>query len=159
MRVTRRHAGAVDTTMRMRAGALLIVIASLVAVVESQATSGASPRVASQSPRRTATVAVVTTTEFRVAVVATRLNGASPPTAEVRVGLARRVQGNWREFGERRLGERYFWNVLSRPHAICRLEIETVGTRRSSGSQLTVQLLLSPSVGCGRIYRVPLPTR
>jgi predicted dithiol-disulfide oxidoreductase (DUF899 family) len=37
--------------------------------------------------------------------------------------------------------------------------IKTVGTRRSSGSQLTVQLLLSPSVGCGRIYRVPLPTR
>jgi hypothetical protein len=77
----------------------------------------------------------------------------------VRVGLARRVQRGWREFDERRLGERYFWNVVSRPHAICRLQIETVGTRRRPGSRVTVQLFLSLSVGCGRVYRIPLPTR
>jgi Arylmalonate decarboxylase len=56
------------------------------------------------------------TQEFRVAVVATRLSGGSPPTAEVRVGFARRVRGRWREFDERRLGERYFWNTVSGPH-------------------------------------------
>jgi hypothetical protein len=133
--------------------------ASLVGLVGAQSTSGASGRVAPQSPPRTAAVAVVTTREFRVAVVATRLNGASPATADVRVGLARRVRGSWREFGERRLGERYFWNVVSGAHSVCRLEIETVGTRRRPGSQVTVQLLLSPSVGCGPTYRIPLPTR
>jgi hypothetical protein len=133
--------------------------ASLVGLAGAQSTSGASGRDALQSPPRTATVAVVTTQEFRVAVVATRLNGASPATADVRVGLARRVRGSWREFGERRLGERYFWNVVSGAHSVCRLEIETVGTRRRPGSQVTVQLLLSPSVGCGRTYRIPLPTR
>jgi hypothetical protein len=132
---------------------------SLVTLGGGQSTPGASAHVAPQSPPRTATVAVVTTQEFHVAVVAKRLNGASPATADVRVGLARRVRGSWREFGERRLGERYFWNVVSGAHSVCRLEIETVGTRRRPGSQVTVQLLLSPSVGCGRTYRIPLPTR
>jgi hypothetical protein len=56
---------------------------------------------------RKATVAIVTTKEFRVAVVAIRLSGA-PPTADLRVGLARRAGGRWREFAEHHLGERYF---------------------------------------------------
>jgi hypothetical protein len=125
----------------------------------SQSTATGSRSAARQSAPRTATVAVVTTREFRVAVIATRLSGASPPTAEVRVGLARRIGNSWREFGERRLDATYFWNTVSRPHAICRLAIETVGTRRAAGSQATVQLLLTPSVGCGRTYRISLPTR
>jgi hypothetical protein len=132
---------------------------SLLALTGAQSTAMGSGGSAAQSDARTATVAVVTTQEFRVAVVATRLSNGSAPTAEVRVGFARRVRGSWREFDERRLGERYFWNTVSRPHAICRLQIATVGMRRSPGSHVTVQMLLSPSVGCGRIYRFPLPTR
>jgi hypothetical protein len=110
----------------------------------------------SDVPRK-ATVAIVTTKEFRVAVVAIRLSGV-PPTADLRVGLARRAGGRWREVAEHRLGERYFWNTVSHPHAVCRLEIVTVGTRHSPRSRVIVQLLLSPSLGCGRIYRIPLPT-
>jgi hypothetical protein len=139
--------------------AVAALASSLVALAGPQSTAMGSRSGASQSAPRTATVAVVTTQEFRVAVVATRLSGASPPTAEVRVGFARRAGGSWREFDEQRLRERYFWNTGSRPHAICRLEIATVGTRRLPGSQVIVQLLLSPSVGCGRMYRIPLPTR
>jgi hypothetical protein len=95
----------------------------------------------------------------RVAVVATRLSGASPPTAEVRVELARRVGSSSQEFDEQRLREGYFWNTVSRPQALCRLEITTVGTRHTPGSRVSVQLLLSPSVGYGRMYRFALPTR
>jgi hypothetical protein len=139
--------------------AVTALASSLVAFAASQSTAMGSPSGAQQSAVRTATVAVVMTREFRVAVVATRSSGASPPTAEVRVGLARRVGGGWREFGEKRLGETNFWNTVSRPHAICRLEIATAGTGRGSRSRVTVQLLVSPSIGCGRVYRFRLPTR
>src|SRR4029450_5678497 len=72
-----------------------------------------------------------------------------PVTAKMRVGVARRVGGSWREFAERRLGEQYFWKTVSRPHAICRLAIETVGTRRRPGSRVIVRLLLSPRSAAG----------
>ena len=139
--------------------AVAALVSSLVALAGSQSTAKGSRSDAPQTAPRTATVAAVTTQEFRVAVVATRLNGASPPTAEVRVGFARRVGSSWREFDEQRLRERYFWNTVSRPHALCRLEVTTAGTRSSPASRVTVQLLLSPSVGCGRIHRFPLPSR
>jgi hypothetical protein len=140
--------------------ASLSALASLLAALVAQPPSAAgSPSGVRQSVPRTATVVVVTSQEFRVAVIARQVSGGSTPTAEVRVGVARRVGGSWREFAERRLGEEYFWKTVSRPHAICRLAIETVGTRRRPGSQVTVRLLISPSIGCGRTYTLPLPTR
>jgi hypothetical protein len=137
----------------------LVALAALALPLFALAGSQSEAMASRSAVPQTATVAILTTPEFRVAIVARRLMGASPATAEVRLGFARRVGSSWREFDERRLGERYFWNTVSRPHAICRLEISTVGTRRSPGARVTVQLLLSPSVGCGRTYRFPLPTR
>jgi hypothetical protein len=93
--------------------AVTALASSLVAFAASQSTAMGSPSGAQQSAVRTATVAVVMTREFRVAIVATRSSGASPPTAEVRVGLARRVGAGWREPGEKRLGETNFWNTVS----------------------------------------------
>jgi hypothetical protein len=142
-------------TRRLLATAALTL---LVGLAVSQ-TAGVSSRSEMRQQPRIANVGVITTHDFRVAVVARRLAGGSTPAAEVRVGLARRIQGSWRELPERKLGETYFWNTVSDAHAICRLQIETVGTRRRPGSQVTVQLLLSPSLGCGRVYRLPLPTR
>jgi hypothetical protein len=126
--------------------------ASLLAVLTLGSTSAESQP---GSPR-IATVAVVTTKDFRVAILAKRLTGGSAPTAEVRVGLARRVGGGWRELGERRLGETYFWHAVSAPRAVCRLAIATTGARSSFQPYVTVRLLLSPSLGCGRPYRIPL---
>jgi EmrB/QacA subfamily drug resistance transporter len=74
----------------------------------------------------------------------------------VRVGLARRVDGGWREVDELRLDETDFWRT-SAAHALCRLALGTAGTQRSFRPYLTVQVLLSPSLGCGRAYRIPLP--
>jgi hypothetical protein len=128
------------------------VVASLVAVA-ALLTPSAEPR---PSVAPTATVALVTTSDFRVAVAARRLASGSAPTAEVRVGLARRVGTGWRELGERRLDETYFWRTVRGPRAVCRLVIRTAGTRPSFRPYVTVQLLLSPSLGCGRTYRIPL---
>jgi hypothetical protein len=138
------------------ATALASVLAAL-AASQAMARDAGSDR--SHGAARTATIAVVTTQEVRVAVVARRVTRGPAPTAEVRVGLARRVGGSWREFAEQRLSETYFWNTVIGPHSFCRLAIETVATRRRPGSQVKVQLLLSPSVGCGRVYSIPLPTR
>jgi hypothetical protein len=137
---------------RMRV--MTMLVASLVALAALLSPS-ADPR---PSAAPTATVALVTTSDFRVAVAARRLNSGSAPTAEVRVGLARRVGASWRELGERRLDETYFWRTLSGPRAVCRLAIATAGTRPSFSPYATVQLLLSPSLGCGRMYRIPIAT-
>jgi len=75
----------------------------------------------------------------------------------VRVGLARRVDGGWREVDELRLDETDFWRTVSGPRALCLLALGTAGTQRSFRPYLTVQVLLSPSLGCGRAYRIPLP--
>jgi hypothetical protein len=48
-------------------------------------------------------------------------------------------------------------DTVSHPHAVCRLEVVTASTRHSPRSRVIVQLLLSPSLGCGRIYRYPSP--
>jgi hypothetical protein len=133
-----------------------IAAAALVALATLQPTGAGSQSDAHQGAARVATIAVITTQDFRVAVVARRLDGGSTPTADVRVGVARRVGGSWRESGETRLGETYFWNTVSGARAVCRLEIKTAATGSASGPHVTVQLLLSPSLGCGRTYRVPL---
>jgi hypothetical protein len=136
----------------------MVALTLLVGLAVSQSTA-VSSRSGTRQRARITNVGVITTHDFRVAVVARRLAGGSTPTAEVRVGLARRVQATWRELPERKLGETYFWNTVSGAHAICRLEIESVGARHRPASQVTVQLLLSPSVGCASVYRIPLPTR
>lgn len=58
-----------------------------------------------------ASIASVTTQEFRVAVVATRLTGGATPTADVRVAIAQGIAGRWREKGETRLKGTYFWRT------------------------------------------------
>jgi hypothetical protein len=137
--------------MERAVGSRLLVVAVGAALVALAALSSASAE-----SRRTATVAVVTTQDFRAAVSARRLTGGPVPTAEVRVGLARRVGSGWRELGERRLEETYFWRTVSGPRAVCRLAIATAGARPSFQPYVTLQLLLSPSLGCGRTYRIPL---
>ena len=118
-----------------------------------------APREAAAGAERTAVLATLTTRDLRVAVVARRRDSGGTPTAEVRLGLARRVGGSWRELWERQLGETYFWNTLTGPRAVCRLAIASASSSPSFRPYVAVQLLLSPSLGCGRTYRVPLPSR
>lgn len=137
--------------------AIVVVASALLTAVAIQQTAAASQRDSSATAQRVATVGVVTTKDFRAVVVAERVSGESPPTAHVSVGYAWRIGGSWRELGEKRLGESYFWNSVTGPRAVCRLEIETVAPgQRSFRPAVTVRLLQSPSLGCGETYRIPL---
>jgi hypothetical protein len=137
-------------------GIRMLMVAAVGAAFVALAALSAASSESRTSAARTATVALVTTQDVRVAVVARRLAGGSPPMAEVRVGVARRVGGGWRELGEQRLEETYFWHTVSGPRALCRLALATTGARPSFRPYATVQLLLSPSLGCGRTHRIPL---
>ena len=145
---------------RMRAlVGVVAAAAALVGLVAALPVAPGAPRPSDASATRVASIATLTTRDFRVAVVARRLKGGATPTAEVRVGLAQLADGRWRELGERRLDDTYFWNVVRGPRAVCRLAIVTAGARPSFRPYVTVQLLLSPSLGCGRAYRLPLAAR
>jgi hypothetical protein len=137
-----------------------VLAASLLALMLLvPAAGGAMTRMQSAAPR-VASVATVETRDFRVAVVAYRVSGGAAPTAEVRLAIAQRsAGGGWRERGERRLEETYFWRTVSGPRSVCKLEIATPATLSSVRPHVTVQLLLSPSLGCGRAHRFPLPSR
>jgi hypothetical protein len=142
----------------MKHASVVAVAATLIVLAIALAPATASRNDASASAQRFASVGVITTADYRVAVVAQRMSG-SPPTAEVRVGYARRVGARWRELGERRLDETYFWRTVTGPRAVCRLEIETSGPGGRARPSVTVRLLLSPSLGCGDTYRIPLTAR
>jgi hypothetical protein len=137
--------------------ALLAALVVLLAIPHSSA--AASSGEMQSSAQRPSIVGVITTVDFRVVVVAERLSRESPPTAEVRVGFARRVGGRWRELGEKQLRETYFWRTVTGQRAVCRLEIETAGPGGRSRPYVTVRILQSPSLGCGPTYRIPLVSR
>ena len=137
-----------------------IALAAVVVLLAMLHSSAAASRGEVQaSAQRRGTVGLITTVDFRVAVVAERLSGESPPTAEVSVGFARRVGGRWRELGEKRLDETYFWRTVTGQRAVCRLEIETAGPGGRARPYVTVRILQSPSLGCGPTYRIPLASR
>jgi hypothetical protein len=100
------------------------------AFADIEPTNAGARREALPSAPRVVTVASVTTREFRVAVVARQMSAGAAPTAEVRAAVARRVNGSWREIGETRFRETYFWHTVAGPRAVCRLEIATTSTAR-----------------------------
>ena len=96
----------------------------------------------------TKTIATTTTTDFRVIVSATNLGGGGgAPEARVTVRAFERAGGAWRRTSDRRLAGPYFWKTITGPLAVCKLEIRTTGGR----PRALVQLLQSPSLGCGPI--------
>lgn len=152
--VARKAAGA---RHRPAIGAGLLSI-SLAALAMTLPAAGASTD-AQMTTKRAASVAIVTTRDFRVAVVAQRLDGGAAPTAEVRVAVAQRVASRWRERGETRLNETYFWRTITGPRAVCKLDVATATSPRGARPHVAVQLLRSPSLGCGPTHRIPLPDR
>lgn len=105
-----------------------------------------------QAPRTGKTIASTTTSDFRVVVNATNLGGGGgAPAAAVTVRTFERAGGDWRRTSERRLAGPYFWKTLTGPHAVCRLEIRTTAAKAGFRPHATVQLLRSPSLGCGPV--------
>jgi hypothetical protein len=137
-------------------GAMLLGLSLAALAVMLPSEAGAHSE--AQTAKRVATVATVTTFDFRVAVVAERIGGGTAPTAQVRAAIAQRIGGGWRERRELRLRESYFWRTVTGPRAVCRLEIRTASTP-TRRPHVTIQLLQSPSLGCGPTHRLLLPQR
>lgn len=98
------------------------------------------------------TIATTTTPDFRVVVGATnRGGGEGAPEAVVTVRTFERSGGGWRRTNETRLAGPYFWKTITGPLAVCRLEIRTTAARPGFRPHAIVQLLRSPSLGCGPV--------
>ena len=65
------------------------------------------------------------------------------------VSTFERSGGRWRETNEKSLAGPYFWKTITGPLAVCRLELRTAGGK----PRALVQLLRSPSLGCGPVTR------
>ena len=98
-------------------------------------------------------IASAQTADYRVEISAVRAKGGAAPTAAVTVEVDVHRGGSWRRSLLRRLPGTWFWNTVTAAHGVCRLDlVEAPGK-----PQVTVQLLQSPSLGCGPALRIPLP--
>jgi hypothetical protein len=114
------------------------------------ARAGASPQASAAK-----TIGTVTTVDVRAKLVAARTGGGAAPTARVTVQADRLVDGQWRHLAAHRLAGTYFWNTVTGPAAICHLDVVTAGLGRTK-AHLAVQMLVTPSIGCGKEQTVTL---
>jgi hypothetical protein len=99
------------------------------------------------------TIASASTSDFRVAVTATKRGAGGAPTAAVTLTTSERAGSGWRRTGTHRLGGTYFWYTVTGPLAVCRLELRTTAAQPRFRPHAIVQLLRSPSLGCGPTSR------
>jgi hypothetical protein len=126
------------------------VVAGLVAAVAlvggAYATAGSGS--SRQAPTTEKVIASTTTSDYRVVVTAEKHGPGSAPEAALTATTFKRRPGGWERIREHRLSGTYFWKTVSGQKAVCRLEIRTAGTRPGFRPRATVQLLLTPSLGC-----------
>ena len=127
----------------------LLTLATLVALAAAAlALAGAST--GSEPQARSQEIAEAVTSDVRTVVTATKTSGGAAPTASVRVTSFERRDERWVRAGVHALPGIYFWKTVTGPRAVCRLEIRTEGPGASFRPRAVVQLLVSPSLGCGR---------
>jgi hypothetical protein len=102
----------------------------------------------------TKSIASTTTSDFRVVVTAERRGGGPAPTAALTATTFARAENRWRHTGTHSLGGSYFWKTVTGPRAVCRLEIRTTGPGTAFEPRAIVQLLVTPSLGCGPVERL-----
>jgi hypothetical protein len=134
---------------RRVAAAGLLALAALLAAYVSSSPAGSEAAAASK------TIGAASTSDFRVVLTATRLDGGSAPSARVTVTRSRKVGSSWLRTGATRLAGTYFWHTVTGPRAVCRLELRTTGGATAS-PRAVVGLLQSPSLGCGPQAAFPL---
>jgi hypothetical protein len=128
---------------------ILLLPLALAALVCARA--AASPRAVAAAK----TIGTVAAADVRASLVATRTGRGAAPTARVTVRADRLVDGRWRRLPARRLAGTYFWKTVTGPAVLCRLELATAGLGRTK-PHLVVQLLVTPSLGCGKAQTVVL---
>jgi hypothetical protein len=131
---------------RSRIAAAGVAVSTALVAVYATSSTARSEAVASESK----TIASASTSDVRVVVSATNLGGGGgAPAARVRVTTFERASGARRRTGRRPLAGAYFWKTITGPRAVCRLEIRTTAARPGFRPHAVVQLLRSPSLGCG----------
>ena len=117
----------------------------------------ASSTAAATTTPKTTTIASATSLDYRVVLGVRKNPGGNAPTAEVIVTTYVRSNSRWHHAGSRNLPGTYFWKTVSAPHSLCRLEIDSTSSTGARGPRAIVQLLVSPSIGCGRTQTISLP--
>lgn len=130
----------------------LVLTAVLVSAAVATGGSSAGGETASASR----TIASTTTNDFRVVVTAEKLGSSDAPAATATLATYRRAGGGWRRTGSHELDGPYFWKTLTAPRAVCRLEIRTTGAAARFRPRTRVQLLQTPSLGCGPVSEIRL---
>jgi hypothetical protein len=103
-----------------------------------------------------ATIATVTSVDYRALVTARRHSSGTTPTATATVTTYTRREGRWVLLRTLRLAETYFWRTVTSSRALCRLELATAAHGRGPFPRVVVQLLLGPALGCGRAHTIVL---
>jgi hypothetical protein len=132
------------------------VLVGLVLLVAAVSASG-SAQGSDHAVLATKSIAAANTPDFRVEVVAQRRAGSGgAPTAAVTATISKRTGGRWRVTATHRLRSTYFWHTVTGPLAVCGLELATTRGRPGFRPYVAVQLLQSPSLGCGKVHRFSL---
>jgi hypothetical protein len=97
-------------------------------------------------------VGTLSSVDYRVAVLARRTSTGSAPTASVSVTTFRKSGAHWVRTASSQLRQTYFWKTISSGRTICNLQLVTA----SPHPHVTVELLLTPSLGCASATNVPL---
>jgi hypothetical protein len=135
----------------LRTRTLLLVQVAVAALVIAGGKSAAADTAA-----KATTIATATSLDYRVDVTARKISGGNAPTAEIIVTNYQRSNGHWRPAGTSQIPGIYFWKTVSAPHSLCRLEIDTARAPAAGVPRAIVQVLVSPSIGCGRTQTIPL---
>src|SRR5262245_21778824 len=123
---------------------------AVLSVLEAATATLAAPIAGAPGPTAIGTAATV---DFRVVLTARRVSAGDSPTAAVTATVYRLGRDSWERTGSHAVPGTYFWNVVSRRNAVCELSIATAGAAKPHA---TVRLLVRPSIGCGRSYRIDL---
>jgi hypothetical protein len=127
---------------------LALVVALLATAFAAASAALAAPTLA------TKTIATASSSDFRADLVARRSGAGAAPTATVMLRTYRHAAGGWQRLSSRKVGGTYFWKTVTGPRALCRFELAS-----AAKAHVTVQLLVSPSLGCGNANTVTLPAR
>jgi hypothetical protein len=130
------------------ATACLVGLLGLVAIAAVATAAGAA------QPRTT--IATVSSADVRAVLAAQKTGSGGAPTARVTVATYARANGRWNLLRTVRVSGTYFWNVVSAPHAVCRFELATASSA-TVRPHVVVELLVTPSIGCGKPQTVGLP--
>jgi hypothetical protein len=109
---------------------------------------------AANATRASATIATASSTDFRADLVARRAGTGNAPTAIVILTTFQRAGSAWHKLESKSIAGTFFWKTVTGPRAICRFELAS-----AVQPHVEVQLLLTPSIGCGKTTSIRLPSR